>query len=123
MVSLVAAAAVVFLVTTLTLRLFDASVAQSSSAESTRTSRIGSVSALSLKIEQPDISTPPRNSTLAGVTAWVHPARSVAQRAEPKADSTTPDTVASSSQMAATNTPIADPSTFGSEAYESIYSN
>jgi hypothetical protein len=123
MVSLGAAIAVVFLVTTLTLRLFDASAAPSSSAQATRTSRVGSVSAARLEIEQPDISAPPRNSTPAGPMPRVHPARSEAQRAEPRADSTTPNVVAPSSQMAATSTPIADPSTFGSEAYEAIYSN
>jgi hypothetical protein len=47
----------------------------------------------------------------------------VAQRAEPKPDSTKADVVALDPQMAASSTPIADPSTFGSEAYEPIYSN
>jgi hypothetical protein len=122
-VPLAAAIAVVFLVTTLTLRLFDASAAPSSSAQATRTSRVGSFSASRLEIEQPDISAPLRNATPAGPTPSVHPARSVAQHAETKAVSTTPDEVAPDSQMAASNTPIADPSTFGSEAYEPIYSN
>jgi ActR/RegA family two-component response regulator len=147
MVPLAAAIAVVFLVATLTLRLFDASAAPSSSAQATRTSRVGSfsaprqeieqrdtsaprqeieqrdTSAPRQEIEQRDTSAPPRNLTPAGPTPWVHPAQSVAQRAEPKADSTTPDEVAPHAQMAASSTPIADPSTFGSEAYESIYSN
>jgi len=122
-VPLAAAIAVVFLVTTLTLRLFDASAAPSSSAQATRTSRVGSFSAPRLEIEPPDISAVPGHSTPAGPTPWVHPARSVAQHAETKAVSTTPDEVAPDSQMAASNTPIADPSTFGSEAYEPIYSN
>ena len=122
-VPLAAAIAVVFLVTTLTLRLFDASAAPSSSAQATRTSRVGSFSAPRLEIEPPDISAVPGHSTPAGPTPWGHPARSVAQHAETKAVSTTPDEVAPDSQMAASNTPIADPSTFGSEAYEPIYSN
>jgi ActR/RegA family two-component response regulator len=123
MVPLAAAIAVVFLVATLTLRLFDASAAPSSIAPATHTSRVGSFSAPRLEIEQPDISGPPRNSTPPAPTPWVHPARSVAQHAEPKADSTIPDEAAPDSQMAASSTPIADPSTFGSEAYEAIYSN
>jgi DNA-binding NarL/FixJ family response regulator len=123
MVPLAAAIGVVFLVATLTLRLFDATAAPSSSTQATRTSRVGSFSAPRLEIERPDISAPPRNPTPAGPTPWVHPARSVAQHAEPKADSTTPDEAAPDSQMAASSTPIADPSTFGSEAYEAIYSN
>jgi hypothetical protein len=123
MVPLAAAIAVVFLVATLTLRLFDASAAPSSSTQATRTSGVGSFSAARLEIEQPNISAPPRNPTPASPTPRVYPARSVAQRADPKADSMTPDEVAPDSQMAARSTPIADPSTFGSEAYEAIYSN
>lgn len=122
MVPLAAAIAVVFLVATLTLRLFDASAAPSSSAQATRTSRVGSLTGPRLEVAQPDIA-PPRSSTPAGPTPRVHPARSVVQHAEPKADSTTPDEAAPDSQMAASRTPIADPSTFGSEAYEAIYSN
>jgi DNA-binding NarL/FixJ family response regulator len=123
MVPLGAAIAVVFLVTTLTVSLFDASAAPSSSAQATRSSRVVSFSALRPEIAQPEVSVPPRNSTPAGPTPRIHPAQSVAQRAEPKADSMRPDEVAPDSQMAASSTPIADPSTFGSEAYEPIYSN
>ena len=41
---------------------------------------------------------------------------------EPTPDSTEADVVALNPQMAASSTPIADPSSFGSEAYEAIYS-
>jgi hypothetical protein len=103
---------VVFIVTTLTLNLFFAPAALSSSAQATRTS------IPRLEVEQPDISTPRENSM-----PLVRPVRSVARLAEPPRDSTRADVVAQNPQMAASNTPIADPSTFGSEAYEPIYSN
>jgi ActR/RegA family two-component response regulator len=104
----------VFLVATLVLNRFDAAAGPSSSALATRTSSIG---------EQPVIAAPPQNSTPASPTTSVRPARSVAQRAEPKPDSAGPEVGAADPQMAASNTPIADPSSFGSEAYEPIYSN
>ena len=103
---------VVFLVTTLTLNLFFAPAAPSSSAQATRTS------VPRLEVEQHDISKPRENSI-----PLVRPMRSVARLAEPPPDSTRADVVAQNPQMAASNTPIADPSTFGSEAYEPIYSN
>jgi hypothetical protein len=93
---------VVFLATILTLSLFDGAAARSSSAQTTRITRVGGFS---------------------GPTPSVHPARSVALPAVPKPDSTRPEVVALDPQMAASSTPIADPSTFGSEAFEPIYSN
>jgi DNA-binding NarL/FixJ family response regulator len=101
----------VFLVTTLTLDLFDAS------AHVTR------ASAPRPEIAQPSISAPPRNSTPAGLTPSFRPTQSAAQRAEPRPDATKPDVEPADPQMAASIAPIADPSTFGSEAYEPIYSN
>jgi DNA-binding NarL/FixJ family response regulator len=109
--------AVVFLVTTLTLNLFFGAAAPSSSAEATRSS------IPRLEVEQPGISAPPENSTPAGPAPLVRSARSVARRAEPTPDSTKADVVALNPQMAASSTPIADPSSFGSEAYQAIYSN
>ena len=103
---------VVFLVTTVSLNLFFASAASSSSAQATRTS------VPRLEVQQPDISAPPENST-----PLVRSARSVARLAEPTPDSTKTDGVALDPQMVASSTPIADPSTFGSEAYEPIYSH
>jgi DNA-binding NarL/FixJ family response regulator len=103
---------VVFLVTTLTLNLFFAAAAPSSSAQATRTS------VPRLEVEQSDTSKPRENSI-----PLVRPMRSVARLAEPPPASTRADVVAQNPQMAASNTPIADPSTFGSEAYEPIYSN
>ena len=102
---------VVFIVTTLTLNLFFASAASSSSAQATPTS------IPRLEVEQPDISTPRENSM-----PVVRPMRSVTRLVEPPPDSTRAHVVAQNPQMAA-STPIADPSTFGSEAYEPIYSN
>jgi ActR/RegA family two-component response regulator len=104
----------VFLVASVTLNRFDAAAEPSSSARATHTSSIG---------EQPVISTPPQDSTPAGPTPSFSPARGVAQRAEPKPDSAGPDVEELDPQMAASSTPIADPSSFGSEAYEPIYSN
>jgi hypothetical protein len=117
MVQLGVTMVVVFLVTALTLNLFYGAAAPSSSAQATRTSvpRLG--------IVQPEIAAPRANSTPPGPTPLVRVARSVAPRAEPKPDSTKADVVAQDPQMAASSTPIADPSTFGSEAYEPIYSN
>jgi hypothetical protein len=39
------------------------------------------------------------------------------------ASATDPDADPPDPQMAASNSPVAEPSTFGSEAYEPIYSN
>jgi len=112
MVQLGVTMVVVFLVTTLTLNLLFAPAAPASSAQATRTS------VPRLEAEQPDISTSRENSM-----PLVRPMRSVTRLAEPPPDSTRADVVAQNPQMAASNTPIADPSTFGSEAYEPIYSN
>jgi hypothetical protein len=114
MVLLGATIVAVFLGVTLTLNRFDSAAAHSSSALATRTSSMG---------VQPAISAPPQNSTPASPTPSVRPARRVAQRAEPKPDSKGPDVGELDPQMAASSAPIADPSSFGSEAYEAIYSN
>jgi hypothetical protein len=101
----------VFLVTTLTRNLFDASA------------HVTQSSATRPEIAQPDVSAPPLNSAPAGLTPAFRPKQSVAQRAEPRPDATKPDVEPADPQMAASTAPIADPSTFGSEAYEPIYSN
>jgi ActR/RegA family two-component response regulator len=101
---------VVLLVTTLTFSLFYASAARSSNAQATRTA-VDGFSAPHFYIERHDISEPPRNSTPGRPTPSVNPTRSGAQPAAPDP------------QMVAGSTPIADPSTFGSEASEPIYSN
>ena len=101
----------VFLVTTLSRNLFDAS-AHATQASAPRP-----------EIAQPEVSAPPLNSTPAGLATSFSPTHSVAQRAEPGPDATKPDVEPADPQMAASTTPIADPSTFGSEAYEPIYSN
>jgi DNA-binding NarL/FixJ family response regulator len=101
----------VFLVTTLTRNLFDASA------------HVTQASAPRPEIAQPDVSAPPLNSAPAGLAPSFRPKQSVAQRAEPRPDATKPDVEPADPQMAASTAPIADPSTFGSEAYEPIYSN
>jgi hypothetical protein len=103
--------AVVFLVTTLTLNLVDASV------------HVTRASAPRPQMEQPDISTPPPNSTPDGLTPRFGPAPRVAHRVEPKPDAMQSPVEPTDPQMTASTTPVADPSTFGSEAYEPIYSN
>ena len=112
----------VFLVTTLTLRLFYAP-ARPSNTDATLTTEVGSFSARHAQIERHDISVPSSNSTPAGPKPSVNPARSVAQLAASKPNSARPDVAAPESQMAADNMPIADPSTFGSEAAEPIYAS
>jgi DNA-binding response OmpR family regulator len=112
MVMLGATMVVVFLVTTLALHSFGAADAPSLSAQATRTPRVGGFSAPRLVVERPENFAPPQR-----------PVPAVAQRAEPKPDSTIPAEVAPDAPMAASNTPVADPSTFGSEAYEPIYSD
>jgi hypothetical protein len=101
----------VFLVTTLTFNLFDANT------------HVTRASIPRPETAQPDVSAPPPNSTPTGLTSAFRPAQSVAQRAEPRPDATKPDVEPADPQMAASTAPIADPSTFGSEAYEPIYSN
>jgi ActR/RegA family two-component response regulator len=113
MVLLGATIVAVFLVATLALNRFDGAAEPSSSAQTTPTSSIG---------EQPVISAPPQNPTAASPMPSVRPVQSVAQRAKPKPDPE-PELGDPDSQMAASNTPIADPSTFSSEAYEPIYPN
>ena len=100
----------VFLVTTLTLRLFDGT-ARSSSA---RTTEPGALSSHFSPIERPEPSAPSQNSTPAAP-------KPSAQLAVSKPNPAPPPVAAMASQMAADNTPIADPSTFGSEAAEPIY--
>jgi hypothetical protein len=72
---------------------------------------------------QSNISAPPQNSTPVGLAPVFRPAPSVAQRVAPKPSATASDVETGDPQVAASTTPVADPSTFGSEAYEAIYSN
>ena len=104
----------VFLVVILALNRFDAADRHSSDI---RVARVSSID------EQPAISEPPQNSMPFGPTPSVHPPRSVEQRAEPRPDATEGDVGDLDPKVAASSAPIADPSSFGSEAYEPIYSN
>jgi hypothetical protein len=104
----------VFLVVTLALNRFDGADRHSSDVQVARTPSIG---------EQPAVSPPPQDSMPFSPTPSVRPPRTVEQRAEPRPDATEADVGDQDPKMAASSTPIADPSSFGSEAYEAIYSN
>ena len=110
----------VFLVTATTLKLFDAS-ARPSSTQDTRTTKVDGFSARHSQIERTDTS-PSRDTTPASPKTYVAPARP-ARPAVSEPDPARSDESEPESQMAADTTPIADPSTFGSEAKEPIYAN
>jgi hypothetical protein len=100
-VVLAATSVVVFLVTTLTHNLNDASV------------HVTRASTPVPKLELPPAPEPP--ATLAPA---FRPQPSVARRVEPK-----PVVDPADEQVTASNAPVADPSSFGHEAYEVIYAN
>jgi ActR/RegA family two-component response regulator len=103
-----AAVAAVFLVTILTVNLLGGSAHVTRAAvASPETARL-------------DIATPAWKPTPAAVEPAFRPVQSVVQRAEPIPSATDPD---ADPPMTASTAPVADPSTFGSEAYEPIYSN
>jgi ActR/RegA family two-component response regulator len=114
MVMLGATIVAVFLVVTLVLNRFDATDRHSSDVQVARNSSI---------VEQPAVSASPQNSMPFSPTPAVRPPRSVEQRAETRPDATDADVGDLDPKMAASSAPIADPSSFGSEAYEAIYSN
>jgi ActR/RegA family two-component response regulator len=115
MVTLAATIVAVFLVATLALNRFDAADRHSADVRVARASSID---------EQPPVSAPPpQDSTPFGPAPSARPPRSVEQRAVPRPDATEADVGDQDPKMAASSTPIADPSSFGSEAYEAIYSN
>jgi ActR/RegA family two-component response regulator len=114
MVTLAATIVAVFLVVTVALNRFDAADRHSSDSRVARASSID---------EQPPVSAPPQNSMPFSPTPSVRPPRSVEQRAASPADTTAADVGDQDPKMAASTAPIADPSSFGSEAYEAIYSN
>jgi hypothetical protein len=106
-----AAIVAVFLVTILTVNLLGGS------AHVTR------AAVASPEIARLDIAAPPWKPTPAAVEPAFRPVQTVVQRAEPIPSATDPDADPRDPQMAASTGPVADPSTFGSEAYEPIYSN
>jgi len=106
-----AAIVAVFLVTILTVNLLGGS------AHVTR------AAVASPEIARLDIPASPWKPTPAAVEPAFRPVQSVVQRAEPIPSATDPDADPRDPQMAASTAPVADPSTFGSEAYEPIYSN
>jgi hypothetical protein len=103
----------VFVATTLTLNLLDGGV------------HMTRASTPSPEITRPASYTPPPpDPTPAALAPAFRPAPQVARRVEPKPAATKSDVDPTDPQMAAAgNTPVADPSTFGSEAYEAIYPN
>lgn len=103
----------VFVVTTLTMNLLDVSVHVSHAAAPASMARI----------EPPAETQAPPAATPAGLAPAFSPATRVAQGAAPKPDAAEPNVDLADSRVAATTTPVADPSTFGSEAYEVIYTN
>jgi ActR/RegA family two-component response regulator len=107
-----AAIVAVFLVTILTVNLLGGG-----SAHVTRAAVAGP------EIARLDIPSPPWKPTPAAVEPAFRPVQSVVQRAEPIPSATDPDADPRDPQMTASTAPVADPSTFGSEAYEPIYSN
>jgi DNA-binding NarL/FixJ family response regulator len=117
---LVATMVVVFLVSALAIRLFDTAAARSSSTQDTRIAS-ASFSVPAVQTQQPYVSTPPQNPAPVLTRRPAAPVQSALANATPKPDSATAGIAAQDSQITADNTPIADPSTFGSEAAEIIY--
>jgi hypothetical protein len=102
----------VFLVTTLTLNLFDANV------------HVTRASTPRPEIARSDVPAPPRTPAPVASPPPFSPAPSAPRHVAPKPDTPKPEVEPADPQIAASNTPaIADPSTFSSEAYEPIYSN
>ena len=76
------------------------------------------------EVEQPEVAAPGPSSAPVDSTQPFGPTPSVARHVEPKTDAVKSDVEPAGPQIAASGTPpVADPSTFGSEAYEAIYSN
>ena len=106
-----AAIAAVFLVTILTVNLLGGSAHVTRAAvASPETARL-------------DIAAPAWKPTPAAVEPAFRPVQSGVRRAEPIPSAIDPDADPPDPQMTASTAPVADPSTFGSEAYEPIYSN
>lgn len=101
---LAATSVVVFLVTTVTLNLNDASV------------HVTHASTPRAVVELP--APPARNETPVAMTTAFHPDPSVMRRVEPK-----PAVERAAPQIAASTPRMADPASFSSEAYEPIYSD
>jgi len=117
---MVATMAVVFLVSTLAIRLFDTAAARSSSTQDLRIAS-ASFSVPAVETKQTYIATPPQSPAPVLTTHPAAPVQSALANAKPKPDSATARVAAQDAQITADNTPIADPSTFGSEAAEIIY--
>lgn len=106
-----ATVAAVFLVTTFAISLLGGGVHESRAAPAV----------VSEEAAPAPVSAP--TAAPVGLTPAFTPAPKVPQHARPKPEPTEPDETPADSRVAASATPVADPSTFGSEAYEAIYSN
>lgn len=119
-VFLVATMVAVFLVSTLAIRLFDTPAARPSSTQDTRIAS-ASFSVPAVEAQQTYVPTPPQNTPHVLTTRRPPPVQSALATATPKPDPVSASVAAQDPQIAAGNTPIADPSTFGTEAAEIIY--
>ena len=117
-----AAVAAAFLLTVLSFRQLDATELVSDTPATLATT-VGDTSAPHPQVDRPDTFAPAKDPTPAGPKPSIETANSVAQLAVSKRNSPGADIEESESQGTAFNGPIADPSTFGSEAAEPIYAN
>jgi len=109
-VALGATLVMVFLATTVAINLLGGGVHESHAADAV--------------VETPAAPVlPPTDIPVAMPTAFA-PAANVVQHSQPRPEAPQPEVAPEADpQVAASTTPIADPSSFGSEAYEPIYSN
>jgi hypothetical protein len=114
-----------FLLTILSFRQPDATEPASDTQDTrvTLATTVGDTSASHRQMDRPDTFAPPQYSTPAEPKPLVETAHSLAQLAVSKRNSPGADAGESESQGSAISGPIADPSTFGSEAAEPIYAN
>jgi hypothetical protein len=106
---LVAAVAMAFLLTTLILKKADMHPIRAPASAFAKQSG--------------DLTASHRSFASVSVVPTLPVAPDAATRVEPTSGATTPDTGLAQAEIAASTPPLADPSSFGSEAYEPIYSN
>ena len=111
-IALGATIVVVFLATTVAINLLGGGVHESHAA-------VAAVAEAELPAAP---ALPPTDAPVAMPTAFAPAAKGV-QHSQPRPETPQPEVEPADPQVAASTTPIADPSSFGSEAYEPIYSN
>ena len=104
--------AVVFLATTVAINLLGGGAHESHAAVAAVT-----------EVETPAAPASLPSTMPPGMPAAFAPTTKVVQHSQPRPEAPEPEEAAADPQVAASATPVADPSTFGSEAYEPIYSN